>query len=527
MRSYYAHLSTMAPPDAAAIVPKPVFRSSAIFPVFHSFDLSSRIIFLGYWKLKRKIGDIAAVISLRAMNGELLARIHEPITEAKGYSFELKNFLVSAGLNVSEFFSGSFEIEFYSAHGLVFPYPAVAINYYGPDFSTVVHTAQRVYNDYDDLQKNSQTLVPESGFNLYADENFEPLISLINGPLEVLDAHIDFEFFNLHGECHKFCKQLGQLDPYETSVLYPAEECGLKEFLQGSVGFCRARFNVNWIFPRLLVGNVCRQPKALSITHTYYDCVTAASESDYWTLSDPQWHPATLMVPLSATGSHFTNLNFYPICSASKLAMDIEIYNHEGQLVAQKKSAIIVESPGHDLKILKLKELLHELGIDNSQNLAVRIIAVPLAGSRVPARIKLGLDIGNENIGLPCNICTNLQPFNPNAIGKQRSFKWAPLLADQPLPTLWMMNSSPEKQYQSEAQIELTFYREKDTEILIREMILPANGFMVIDVRNDEELRTFFQKAIGWCTIVTNNSYLTTYYFTESSCGLIGGDHGF
>ena len=97
---------------------------------------------------------------LRSSIGELLARIHTPITEAKSYRFELLDLLEHASLPPDMPFSGSMEIEFYSAVSLVFPYPAVVINYYGPHFSSVVHTAQRVYNDYDDMQKNSQTQVP-------------------------------------------------------------------------------------------------------------------------------------------------------------------------------------------------------------------------------------------------------------------------------------------------------------------------------------------------------------------------------
>ncbi|MBA2727065.1 MAG: hypothetical protein H0U49_02695 [Parachlamydiaceae bacterium] len=89
------------------------------------------------------------------------------------------------------------------------------------------------------------------------------------------------------------------------------------------------------------------------------------------------------------------------------------------------------------------------------------------------------------------------------------------------------MNSSPEKQYKDDATADLTFYRGKDTASLSRQMTLPPHGFMVINVAVDEELKAFFDGDIGWCTIVTSNPYLTTYYFSESSSGLIGGDHGF
>ena len=60
MRSYYAHLSTTAPEKIGPIAPKPTCRASAIFPAFRS-GISSRIIFLGYWQLKRNIEQLTAV----------------------------------------------------------------------------------------------------------------------------------------------------------------------------------------------------------------------------------------------------------------------------------------------------------------------------------------------------------------------------------------------------------------------------------------------------------------------------------
>ena len=89
------------------------------------------------------------------------------------------------------------------------------------------------------------------------------------------------------------------------------------------------------------------------------------------------------------------------------------------------------------------------------------------------------------------------------------------------------MNSSPGKNYTSEAIVELKFYREKDTAVLSRKITLPPHGFEVIKIPEDKELNLFFGGTIGWCTIVTNQPYLTTYYFSGNSSGFVGGDHGF
>src|SRR5262249_4845138 len=155
------------------VPPRPTVRSSAIFPVINDPGIHSRILFMGYWILKRNIHEILAVVNLRSLKGKLLGRQTFTISEPKTYRLELTEQLAQAGLPPDAPFSGSLEVEFFSTVNLVFPFPAVVINYYGEHFSTVVHTAQRIYNDFDDMNRNSQTQVPESGFNIYADEDRE------------------------------------------------------------------------------------------------------------------------------------------------------------------------------------------------------------------------------------------------------------------------------------------------------------------------------------------------------------------
>ncbi|KIC73010.1 hypothetical protein DB41_JV00010, partial [Neochlamydia sp. TUME1] len=126
-----------------------------------------------------------------------------------------------------------------------------------------------------------------------------------------------------------------------------------------------------------------------------------------------------------------------------------------------------------------------------------------------------------------CNICTNLQPFNPALENKPTSFRWAPILADREKSTVWLINSSSHVDYTRSAQIDLTFFREKDTQTLKRTIILPPHGFRIIYAQEDQELCQFLENTIGWFTAVSPNPYTSTYYFTEDSSGVVGGDHGF
>lgn len=582
MRSYYAHLATTVSAQKGAIAPRPVFRSSAIFPVLQSKGISSRILFMGYWILKRHIKEISVVVTLRNLDGTVLTRSDLLIHEAKTFRVELADELERAGLGKNPEFSGSLEVEFFSTQNFFFPFPAVVINYYGPTFSTVVHTAQRIYNDFDDMARNSQTEVPESGFNFYADEEREPFIGMINGSVPVPKSSMNLLLINHRQETLTCDIDLGNLAPYATQWIYPGRHCDLKTFFGGKPGAAKINFQVDWIFPRLIVGNfhhktsalkarkgiscaseTARKPpriddrksvhisnidrlaianprgfgavsdaeeiplRALTITHSYYDCSKAAADSDYWRPEEPGWHSASLMVPGELAKNHFTNIYFYPIYSPSSFAIDAEVYNPQGSLMGSKQNAVIINAPHFKLYCLSLKQICQELQIDVHADCALKLIARPLNGSKVPARIKIGLDIGIIGTNTPCNICTNLQPFNPSLETKPSSFRWAPVLADQPKATVWLMNSSPATDYKRQADLTLTFFRESDAKTLVRSASLPPHGYMVLSIAQDKELAQFFQNQVGWMTLTTTNPYTTTYYFAENASGIVGGDHGF
>jgi len=527
MRSYYAHLETAMGKGKKDFSNKPIFRSSAIFPVIKRDGITSRILFMGYWLIKRQIKQIAAVVTLRSLDGIVLNRNHFHIEEAKTFRIELEDQLQEAGLSEKDSFTGSLEIEFFSTVNMVFPFPAAVINYYGPHFCTQVHTAQRVYNDYDDMRTNSQKEVPEAGFNVYTDVVKEPFISLINGSDAIVDNKINMTFFNSDNEVLKHELKLGNMDPYQMYLLYPARFLDLKEFLKGKVGSAKLQFRVNGIFPRLIVGNLDNSLPAVSITHTYYDCTEATSETDYWINVDPNWHPAAMIAPIYSGPDEFTNIYFYPIYSPSNFAIDIEIFNAQGTLLGKQENALTITAPFKDFAKLSINEMLAEHGISKSDNLMARVSARPANNSRLPARVKIGLDIGLVKGKMPCNICTNLQPYLPQLETKPSTFHWAPMIADQPGACIWIINTSLERNYQKTAEIKLTFYHEKDAQIITRQLVLPPLGFTVIEVDKDNELKQFFEGKPGWCTIVTTAPYTACYYLTKHPSGVIGGDHCF
>lgn len=527
MRSYHSHVEHLLSGPQKTITHKPCFRSSAIFPVEQREGIRTRLIFMGYWFLKRKVKEITLLVTLRSAKGDIITRTMQTICDSKAYRVELGDLLEIAEHPEGEDFFGSIEVEFFSHIDLMFPYPAVVVNYYGPQFSSVVHTAQRIYNDFEDRDSNSVQLVPESGFNIYAQGDLEPFFYLVNGCEEVPDCILDMEFYNSKQETLHHSLSLGRLGPYETRSVFPRKEVDLESFLGGEVGAAKIRFQLNWIYPRLIAGNLHRDLPGNVITHTYYDCTDAATKDDYWKEGQEGWYPASLNVPVSVEGERFTNAYFYPLLSPTDLDVDAEVYDAGGQLLGRKEEVLEIISPCEQSQHIDFKALCEDLDIDPSAASSARIIARPREGSQLPARIKLGYDLGISQTALPCNICTNLWPFNPSLEKKPMTFRWGPVLADRGEATMWLLNGSAFVDYQREAVIHVLFHREKDTQMIERTVTLPANGSYELRLSEDQELLDFFEGKIGWYTATSTNPYITSYYFCEHSSGIVGGDHGF
>ena len=130
MKSYKAHLQSTSFFNQDVNV----FRSSAIFPVFLNKFLNCKINFLSYWMVKKKIKEVSCVYSIRDKNGKIVIKKSSLITSTKNYEISLKDLLKKKN------FIGSIEIEFFSSKNLVFPFPAVIINYLGEQSSRFVHT---------------------------------------------------------------------------------------------------------------------------------------------------------------------------------------------------------------------------------------------------------------------------------------------------------------------------------------------------------------------------------------------------
>ena len=138
MKSYYQHLkSTKEFGEKENLLKKPILRSSAIFPVIQNQYYTSSIHFLGYWLLKRNISKVNLTITLRKSDGNILLKKIVTIDTAKAFAINLDALLLEINSIKDVNFIGSIETEFHTTEDMVFPYPALVLEYHNEESKSI------------------------------------------------------------------------------------------------------------------------------------------------------------------------------------------------------------------------------------------------------------------------------------------------------------------------------------------------------------------------------------------------------
>jgi hypothetical protein len=534
MKSYHKHLeSTLASGETVSLTRRPVFRSSAIFPVLHTAHYSSRVLFMGYWLLKRHIPEVQMLITLRGEDGPILLRKSLLITEPKAFALRVGDLLAETALgNTGADFTGSLEMEIFATRDLVYPYPAFVLNYYGDEFMASVHTTGRVYNDIEDLQENEDKIVPECGFDILSADEYAPFFAFVNGVYNYDNPVIQWTIVDEYDRSHHGEFTLPPVPAYATRFVKLRDYIDLNAVLQGGKGTIKLHHQFRGFFPRFVAGNFEQHRYALSITHTYYDSSKVTDAGAYWGNADERFHDSAVFAPLFLEEGEYTQLVFYPIYSPSAFGISLEFYDEAGQRVGTVKDwrHLDLNTTPDQFFTLPFKEVIAEhFTPEQAQRLrGVNIIKHWPNRERIPTRLKFGLNIGRRgrSMDLPTNVCFNSQIANAKVLTKPGTFKWSPIL-DGDHSVVVILNGSPVKEYATSANLNLTFYREADNQTLTREARLAPFAQMRVETNHDAELREFLQEQPGWVTIQADNPFVTSWYFDFNESGAVGGDHAF
>jgi hypothetical protein len=203
----------------------------------------------------------------------------------------------------------------------------------------------------------------------------------------------------------------------------------------------------------------------------------------------------------------------------------MRLYDTDGMEIGFIPKILEIQKEKQFYTLLNLNQLITVAGFSIRDIAMTRIECEWLDKSKIPTRVKFGLNIGTKD-DLPCNICFAPQIGNPNILLKKGTFKWSPIL-NHTHSEIVITNSSTLKCYSDTAEVDIKIYREIDNECIERKITLPPFGIHKIDVSSDPELKKFINNQTGWATFTSSNPFIYGWYFDFNSKGVVAADHIF
>ena len=526
MKTYVDHLkSTSNFFEKKNIIQKPVLRSSAIFPFLIHKKMDTKVLFLSYWFLKRRIKNLYFLLTIRSEKGDILLRNSLDINKVKAYSISIKEFLKKKKISFKDKFKGSVELEVFSTQNLYYPFPAFVVNYVN-NSSSFVHTCGRTFNDIDDQKTTLKFLTPETGFDIYPNKNLDPFFSFVNGNTETINSKINVEILLDKNKKIKKNFFFKKINPYETKFIFFLNNYEKKKIKYKTT--LRIKHNFSSFFPRFLSGNIEKNLASSSITHSYYDLEKLRENKHFWiNPNKKKYFDSMIAIPVFDLNTYHNELAVYPnFYFKKKITFNLEIFDNEGFLVKKKIKFYNIDKKMNFPDYINLNEIISDLSINKNKYYFAR---VTFNTESIPPRLKLGLNISYKNTSLTnlsSNVCFNAMVPDNTTILKTGTFKWAPIINKKNSKFI-IFNMSNLKKGFKKANLTIKFWREDDSNYIKRLIKLNDNGSFCFELNNDNVIKKFLKKKTGWITISSDNPFINGFYFEENNKNNIGADHFF
>lgn len=525
MKSYQAHLASTNVKNPNSLKNNQILRSSAIFPFIISKSLDTKILFMGYWLIKRNIKDIILKVSLRSKEGVKIKEEFKNIKQVKAFSISVKKLLKFQSNSIIR--SGSIELEIFSKTNMVYPYPAIVVNYEGKNSSTVVHTCGRIYNNKEDFKANNQQQVSETGIDIIPNRNFLPFFAFVNGKTKVSNTNLKIKVINYLGEVLIKKIFIKYLKPYETKFVYFLNE-NEKKFLRQKKGTVKIDHSFKSFFPRFLSGNIEKNNHNSSLTHTYYDTSNLKDKNTFWPNPNKKiFYDSSVSFPLFKNKKSYTELVIYPNFQKCYIKFNLEIFTSKGLKINKINSVLNLSKKVKKPIYLNIKEILKNkrIQINVNKNYLVKLIID--GKGKVPTRLKFGLNLGYKNkYDIPSNICFNAHVPNLKVLSKPGTFKWAPML-NKYESNFTVSNTSNLKNQNKKANVTLNFWNEINNKCIKKKLVINNNGSYWFDLNKNKKIKKFLKNRTGWVTIQSDNPFVNGWYVEKSKVGFVGADHFF
>jgi hypothetical protein len=514
MKSYKSHLLSTSFSNQEVNV----FRSSAIFPIFLNNDINCKVNFLSYWMIKKKITEIGCLYTVRNEIGKKILSRRILINSTKNYEISLKEIISE------QKFIGSIEIEFFSSKNLVFPFPAVIINYLGKDSNSFVHTCSRIYNNHQDKTENTQMLVPETGFDIFPDKVFKPFFSFVNGPEYLKNEKIRLHLINCDGE--RLIKKINFKDihEYETKFIFFLNSKE-KIFFKNQRGTVKIFHNFKSFYPRFLCGNFTNDEKKVSLTHSYYDLSLKKNDDEKWLNPNKDLFLNPIIIfPFFSKNKLINELSIYPnFAKISNLTVKAELIDNHGRKAVEKKLLQITKK-FNNILTLNFNKIFEKTKIKNNQSYFIRLSLENDKG--LPTRFKVGYNLSFNTNKPSTNICFNAVIPNKFILEKKSTFKWCAIInANTSIICLSNINYIRDKIIN--ANIKMSVWSDVENKRIVRNIKILNNGNLYIDFKKDMEIKKFLKTKTGWVTFESDSPFLNGFYFDIKDQMSVAGDHLF
>jgi len=530
MKTYLDHLKSTGSIGPFDILKRPVLRSSAIFPFFVNNYLDTRVLFMGYWFLKRNIKDIFILITLRLEKGEIIIREGLSIDNVKAFCISVKNKLINKNFIFRGNLKGSIELEVFSIKNLFFPFPAFVVNYDSNQSSSFVHTCGRTFNDINDCRDTLKFLPPETGFDILPGDHLIPFFSFTNGDTFLKNQRLSLEIFCNNKTKIKKHIIIKKLKPYETKFIFFLNKKEKKNIK--SKCSLRIKHNFKSFFPRFLSGNFTRNYSNASLTHSYYDLKDYNDKKHFWFNHDKStFFDSMISIPIFLNKKYSTELAIYPnFYFKDCINFNIEIFDMKGELLKKVNNFFSIKKKFNKPYYLNINNLVQNLFYLNKRKKDKYLFAkITFDTQTIPPRLKFGLNVSynsNSRFNLPSNVCFNAMVPDKFTASKKGTFKWA-LILNKTDSKILISNMSNLKKKFKKAKLILKFWRERDNKFIKKVLKLKDNGSFCFELNNNKIIKKFLNRKTGWVTIQSDNPYVNGYYFEDNGVNAIGADHFF
>jgi len=492
----------------------PVFRASGIFYVAVDEGIDTCVSFMNYWREKNHIDRVGALITLRDSEGEKVLREYFPL-ENFVYRLSARELLDSA-----EPFSGSLEVEIFSAEDLKFQFPALMVFYETDKGISFVHTNQRIYNNAEDRQRAECFNEWQTGFDLHSSKGLEPFVFCVNGPEAAEETKVELKIYNCNGEIMDNTIHLGSLPPYGSRSLNLLSYPKISDFLDSKPGFCKLNIGLKNIHLRLACGNSFADKSWLSVTHSYFD---TNNHNDYYEVEDSSHSPC--FVPFNLVEGMDVDLVFYPIFSPSVLSFSLECFDSKGKQRSWIDLETKFNSTGTGIYKIDIREILKSHNIAEDEGLYC--MHINPQENKIPARITYGLNY-RRGAKLGCNISNSALMKKSFGMGA-RTYRWGPIsIQEGGVNHILVSLIKTEQNIEESSDFKLTLYDSKNIVLSKQFTLANSTGINICadKLLKDAEYQPDSERFL-WFVLESPNPCYECNVIHVSKDGFVGGDHAF